>query len=136
MPWPYHRDVSVRVELDELRDRVDEHGTIAFLTTVGEHGPHIVSVEVGWSGDMLRAHVGTTTAANARARPAVSLLWPALAGAEYALIVDGVATAESSSDSGPTSLALRPERAVLHRLAGAPGQGPSCVTVLHRSAPE
>lgn len=128
--------MSVRVELDELRGRVDEHGPVAFLTTMGEARPHIVSVEVRWAGDVLRVQAGTTTAANAGSRPAVSLLWSASPGGEYALIVDGHATVDGAGGSGPGVLTIRPERAVLHRLAGAPGDGPSCVTVLHRSSTE
>ena len=136
MPRRSISNMSVPVELDELRARVEEYGPVAFLTTVGNARPHIVSVEVGWADGALRAQVGTTTGTNAHTHPAVSLLWAASPGGEYALIVDGHATVEAASDGGPGILILRPERAVLHRLAGAPGDGPNCVTVLSRAGPE
>jgi len=122
----------VKVELDELQGRIREYGSVAFLTTVGQHGPHIVSVEVAWADGAVQAQVGATTAANADARPEVSLLWPAPPGQAYALILDGRAAVASGDDARPATVILRPERAVLHRLAGASGDGPGCITVLNR----
>lgn len=119
--------MSVRVELDELRERVAEYGSVAYLVTVGEDGrPHVVSVKVGLDGDALAAPAGRTTTANARARPDVTLLWPSRG--DYALIVDGTARVDDER------VLVEPLRAVLHRVASAPDDVPSCVTVLDRRA--
>jgi hypothetical protein len=119
--------VSVAVELADLRDRVAEHGPVAFLVTVGDDGsPHAVSTRVEMPDDAVVAACGRTTAANAGRRPDVTLLWPARPGADYCLIVDGTATVDA--DAG--RLTLQPVRAVLHRMADAGDGGPSCVTVV------
>ena len=119
--------MSVPVDLGDLRDKVAEHGPVAFLVTVGDDGaPHVVSASVDLDGDVLRAGCGRTTGANATRSPSVTVLWPALAGAEYCLLVDGTAAVADGS------IAVTPVRAVLHRVADAPGDGPTCVTVVDR----
>ena len=121
------RAMSVPVTLEELASRVSEYGPVAHLVSVNDDGtPHVTSVTVGWSGDELRVGAGKRTGANAAARPGLSLLWAAPAGQPYSLIVDGAARLE---DDG-AALAIRPTRAVLHRVADADASLPSCVTVL------
>jgi hypothetical protein len=123
----YDDGVSITVALDALRARVEEFGPVAFLLTVGEGArPHVVSVGVEWDADRLVAGAGRTTAANVGRQPAVSLLWPA--AGDYALIVDGAAAVETRD--GGAVVVIEPSRAVLHRVANASGEGPSCVTVL------
>ena len=125
----YDDGVSVTVALDALRARVEEFGSIAFLLTVGESArPHVVSVGVEWDADRLVAGAGRTTSANVGRRPTVSLLWAAPEAGEYALIVDGAAAIETRDETAV--VVIEPSRAVLHRVASATGQGPSCVTVL------
>jgi hypothetical protein len=125
----YDCAVSVSVALDELRERSAEFGAIAFLLTVtGDGRPHVVSVEVTWEHDSLVAGAGRTTAANIAGQPAVSILWSPQADGDYSLIVDG--TAETQPREEATVVVIRPSRAVLHRVANAGGDGPSCVTVL------
>lgn len=123
--------MSVAVGLDKLRDEVERFGPVAYLLTVADDGrPHAVSVRVSWEGDALRAAAGRTTAANARQRPAVSVLWPSVDGdgEGYSLIVDGQA------EVGDERLTVRPTRAVLHRsrqvVDAAVEPGSDCVTVL------
>lgn len=117
--------MSVPVELTELADRIGEFPPAAFLVTVGEsHAPHVVSVVPAWQGGELRVGAGARTRANVEDRERVSLLWPAPPGRDYCLIVDGIARVD---DEG---VALRPVRAVLHRMASADASLPSCVTVL------
>jgi hypothetical protein len=116
--------MSVPVELGELEDRLEEYGPIAFLVTVGGGRPHIVSVSVALDGGVLSAGAGRTTSANIAANPTVSLVWAARPGSDYCLIVDGAASVVGDA------VEVEPTRAVLHRLAGAPGDGPSCITVL------
>ena len=119
--------MSVPVDLADLREQVTEHGPVGFLVTVGDDGaPHVVSASVALDGDVLRAGCGRTTGANATRSPSVTVLWPAAPGAEYCLLVDGTAAVADGE------IAVTPVRAVLHRVADAPGDGPSCVTVVDR----
>ena len=108
-----------------LREQLDAYGPAAHLVTVGEGGrPHVVSVLVEAHGDGLRATAGHTTSANARANPAVTLVWAAPPGEAYTLLVDG--RAEPAEDA----LVVSPVRAVRHRVVTAPGDGPSCITIV------
>jgi hypothetical protein len=121
--------MSVSVSVRELWDRIAEFGDMAFLITSSSDGrPHIVSVRVragGESdGERVSLSAGNTSRTNAAANPAVSLLWSPVDGGDYALIADGDATV---IDDGIT---ITPGRAVLHRIATATGDGPSCVTIL------
>ncbi len=67
--------------------------------------------------------VGGTTRRNAAANPAITLLWPARD--DYSLIVDGTAVV----DEGGGNVTITPSTAVLHRIAGAAGDGPNCRAV-------
>jgi hypothetical protein len=123
--------MSVAVELADLGERVAEYGSVALVVSVGDDSkPHVVSSIVAFDGSTLATDVGKTTAANAARHPSVTLLWPAPGGGDYCLIVDGTATIESAEATN--RLTLQPLRAVLHRVADAAGEGPSCVTVLDR----
>jgi hypothetical protein len=119
--------MSVAVDLGALADRLAEFGQRAYLLTVtDDHLPHVVSVEVGLSGDVLATSVGRRTAANLARQPTATLLWPPPGpGGEYSLIVD--VTAIDAAGEGP--LSVRPTGAVLHRVAGAAGDGPTCLPV-------
>jgi hypothetical protein len=123
--------VSLPVSLDALRDEVARFGVEAYVLTVGGDGrPHAVLAPVEWEGDAVLAGAGRTTAANAAARPEVSLLWPPFEAGGYSLIVDG--TAEVAGGR----VRVGPARAVLHR-RGAPKDdvpdgacGSDCVPIL------
>lgn len=116
--------MSIPVSLDRLREEVAARGSAAFLVTVGEDGPHVVSVRLGWDGDVLAAGAGDRTAANVAARPAATLLWPAPAFEDLSLLIDGTAAADDGT------VRITPVRAVLHRSAAGAGDGPTCVKVL------
>jgi hypothetical protein len=123
--------MSVSVSLQELWDRVAEFGDMAFLITSGTDGkPHVVSVNISVAsageGDALEVNAGKTSRANAESNPAVSLLWSPLPGGDYSLIVDGVASPTAAGDG----LTIDPGRAVLHRIASATNDVPSCVTII------
>ncbi len=119
--------MSVAVSLQTLWDRVQEFGESAYLvTTATEHGPHVVSVVARVDGSNLVVGGGRTTRANARANPAVTLLWPPAPGDASSLIVDGQATVTDETED----VVIAPTRAVLHRVAGVAGDGPGCVAVL------
>ena len=115
--------MSVAVALDRLAEQVDKLGPGAFLISVGPDGKsHVVSVLVRLEGDDLVAEAGRTSRANLGANPKATMLWAPLAGEPYSLIVDGTA------DLGSGDLvAVRPERAVLHRVAGMSPDLPSCI---------
>lgn len=118
--------MSVAVDLTGLSDRIAEFGPAAFLVTVGDDGPHVVSVAVSPADGVLLAAAGRSTRANVAARPAVTLLWPAGPGAAYSLLVDGTATVVAGDE--PT-VAIAPTSGVLHRVADAAGSGPTCLPV-------
>lgn len=118
--------MSVAVDLEGLSQRIAEFGPGAFLVTVGDDGPHVVSVTVAQDGDRLVMAAGRRSRANLAARPAVTLLWPAAPGGSYSLLVDGTASAPPGEDG---SVAVEPTSGVLHRVAGAAGDGPTCLPV-------
>src|SRR5215831_19088406 len=116
--------MSVPVPLDRLREATAERGASAYLLTVSDDGsPHAVHVPLRWEGDEIAVDVGRRSAANAAARPSVSLLFPVLREGDYSLIVDGRAVA---AGAGTTSVRVVPTRAVLHRPAVAPDPSASC----------
>ena len=131
--------MNVEVALNRLQAAIGERGPGAYVLTVsGDGRPHAVYLDVGWeAGRLVAAGIGGTTAANAAARPNVSLLFPVKADADYTLFVDGPATVESSE--GERRLLVTPTRAVFHR-PGAPRDPASsctsdCVPVLQAPIP-
>jgi len=127
--------MSVPVSLHDLRDAVARRGTGAYILTVSDDArPHAVHTTVRWEGDVLAADVGTRSASNAAARPAVSLLFAIRHDGDYSLIIDGHAVVESRE--GASRLLMTPTKAVLHRPAAAPDPasacGADCVPLLPR----
>lgn len=114
--------MSVPVSLEELRRRVDEYGTVPFLVTTDGARPHVVSVTISFDGTQFSVEAGRHSRANIDATDTATLLWPGPDG-PYCLIVDG-----DARNDGQTTY-LRPARAVLHRLADAPTDLPSCVRI-------
>jgi hypothetical protein len=123
--------VSVAVSLQELHERIVACGPRAFLVTVSEGGDaHVVSVVVRRDGDALAFDAGRTSRANLAVRPAATLLWPSRSfdNGEYSLIVDGDGVVATDGEG----VVVHPTAAVLHRIAGSAGDGPSCVRVMSR----
>src|SRR6266849_2374877 len=117
--------MSVPVPMLRLRAAVEERGASGYLLRVCDDGsPHAVHAPVRWDGDEIVVDVGKRSAANAGARPSVSLLFPVRDASDYSLIVDGTA-AVASSDGGQ-SVRVTPTRAVLHRPAVVPDPTSSC----------
>ena len=117
--------MSIPVGLDELRARIEEFDTDAYLLTVGDDGrAHSVAVTTTWEGDTVVVPGGRTTVANAEARALVALLWPPAERGGYSLIVDANVL---RADDG--RVRLQPTRAVLHRPAPS-GDGSDCAPVL------
>jgi hypothetical protein len=130
--------MSIPVPLEKLRAALAERGGSAYLLTVADDArPHAVHVPVRWQGDVLAADVGKRSAANASARPSVSLLYPVRQDGDYSLIVDGNAIVASHEDG--QRLLITPTKAVLHRPAAAPDPaaacGADCVPLLAESTP-
>jgi hypothetical protein len=120
--------MSVRVELDEVREQVAACRSCAYLLTVTDDGrPHAVSLEVDWQGDELACRPGQRTTANAERSPEVSLLWPVSGRDGYALFVNGRAEVRIDGDSA--MVAVKPTGAVLHKTPEAADDGPGCVRV-------
>ena len=124
--------------LHRLGEAVAERGPGAYVLTVSNDGrPHAVYLNVAWSDGRLVAEVGHTTAANAKARPEISLLFPVRTAGDYSFVVDGHATVESGDELH--RLVLTPTRAVFHRHGPAPDPNPSCTAdcmpVLGATAP-
>lgn len=127
--------MSIPVSLDGLRATLAERGGSAYLLSVSDDArPHVVHVPLGWEDDVLIADVGKRSAANAAARPAVSLLYPVRMEGDYSLIVDG--TAVVTTGDGGQRLRITPTKAVLHRPAATPDPasacGADCVPLLPR----
>jgi hypothetical protein len=119
--------VSIAVGLDELRAKIDEFTTDAYLLTVSDDGrAHSVAVPVRWDGDELVISGGRTTRRNAIERPLVALLWPPPERGGFSLIVDADV---ARVDEGAEMVVLAPTRAVLHRPAPS-GDGSDCAPVL------
>ena len=111
--------MSTPLALHNLESVLGTRGAGAYVLTVSEAGaPHVVHAEVAKQGDRLLAVVGAHTADNARRQPRVSLLFAPRQPGDYSLIVDAVATVESTPDGARLSFA--PTRAVLHRWGPAP----------------
>jgi hypothetical protein len=117
--------MSIPVAVDRLQAAVEERGGHAYVLTVSDDGrPHAVHSPVQWEGNGLVADVGRRSAANATARPSVSLLFPVRGDADYSLIVDGTASVEAAADGH--RLRLAPTGAVLHRPAPVPDPSAAC----------
>ena len=119
--------MSIAVGLDELRAKIDEFTTDAYLLTVSDDGrAHSVAVPVRWDGDELVIDAGGTTRRNATARTLVALLWPPPERGGFSLIVDADVV---RVDDDTEVVVLAPTRAVLHRPAPS-GGGNDCAPVL------
>ena len=123
--------MSIRVELDELREQVAACGPYAYLLTVTDDGrPHAVSLRIEWDGDALVVAPGPRTLANAERSPEVSLLWPDSGRDGFALFVNG--PAEVRGDGDERKVAVKPASAVLHKTPQGDAEAPGCVPVMGR----
>lgn len=103
--------MSIAVPLDELEARLADFPW-GYLVTVRDDGrAQSLAVPTQYVDGALIATVGARAAANAVARPNVTLLFPGATGQELSLIVDGDAAV-----AGDT-IHISPTWAVLHRPA-------------------
>ena len=117
--------MSIPVPIERLLLEVETRGESAYLLTVSDDGrPHAVHVPVRWQENKLAVEAGKRSAANAAARPAVSLLYTMREPGDYSLIIDGTAVI-SAGTTGPVLL-ITPTAAVLHRPAKVPDPSSAC----------
>jgi hypothetical protein len=109
--------MSVPVDVTDLAAHVADRGVVAYLLTTGDDGrPHATALALALDGATFTCDAGNRTAANAAARPNVSLLWPARTDDDFSLIVDGDARVTGNGPDRRVSVTAT--RAVLHRPAG------------------
>jgi hypothetical protein len=114
--------MSIRVELNELREVAAGQAQFAYLLTVSDdQSAHAVAITPRIGDTSITLDAGRRSCANVGERPNVSLLWPPAEPGDYSLIVDGRATVDGSL------VEITPERAVRHR--PAPGGGSDCAPV-------
>ena len=117
--------MSIPVPLDRLRAALEERDGRAYVLTVSDDGrPHVVHGAICWEGDTLSADVGGRSAANAAARPSVSLLCPVRSDGDYSLIIDGQAAVVLHENR--QRLLVTPTKAVLHQPARSPDPSSAC----------
>ena len=106
--------MSIAVPLEELAERLAAYRW-GYLVTVRDDGrAQSLAIPTLLDDGALVAAVGRGTAANALARPNVTLLFPGSTGEEFSLIVDGDAVVDDDR------IAVTPTWAVLHRPALTP----------------
>ncbi len=106
--------MSIAVELDDLPVRIAGRTGQAYLVTIRDSRPHVVSVApaAGVDGELV-VGAGRRTSANIAEHPEVTLLWPVDDGdPKHSLLVDGTA---APGDDGET-LVITPTSAILHRV--------------------
>jgi len=123
--------MSIRVDLDKVREQVEACRSCAYLLTVNDDGsPHAVSLRMELKDDELVGRPGGRTTANAERSPDVSLLWPVSGRDGFALFVNG--RAEVRIDGGSATVAVKPTSAVLHKTPQGAGDEPGCIPVAGR----
>ena len=118
-------DVSVKITIDDLTDRLDEYGTAAFLVTVGaDSSPKVVHAPVVWDGEVLRCTPGGGTLANLTGGGLVTLVFPAPEDGGYSMFLDGRGVPDPDDDAVAV---IEFTGGVLHRPApDAPGGDARC----------
>jgi len=113
--------MSIAVELDDLPAKVATRTGQAYLVTIRDERPHVVSVAPAPQDDgTLVVGAGRRTALNIAERPEVTLLWPTDEGdPKHSLLVDGTA---APGPDGET-LVVTPTSAILHRVRAADSNG-------------
>ena len=117
--------MSVGVALDVLAQHIRDFGGNPHLVTVSADGhAHVVSAAAPLDDGSFEIRAGRTTRTNVATNAAVTLLWTRADG-PYSLIVDGDAHLANDGEA----IVVVPTRAVLHRLADASSELPSCVPI-------
>lgn len=119
------------VNFDDVKRRIVEFGDRTTIITVNADGkPHVVTAIIEIKRDRLLTQVGARTHTNLVERPALTLTWIPPIGDEYQLILDGHADGVGEPDSqGVSEITIAIDSGILHRLAGLPAPGPSCIAL-------
>ncbi|HEU5150144.1 MAG TPA: pyridoxamine 5'-phosphate oxidase family protein [Iamia sp.] len=106
--------MSITVELADLPGRIAGRTAQAYLVTVRDRRPHVVSVTPTVRDDgALVVGAGRRTARNIAEHPEVTLLWPVDADdPTHSLLVDGTAAPTPDGED----LVITPTSAILHRV--------------------
>lgn len=117
--------MSIPVELEALAEAVAARTLGPYLLTSDDDGrPHATAIHLRWDGGDLLGPCGRSSARNATARPAVSLLWPPNAPGDYSLIVDADMTVDGGDNARLAR--LEPTHAILHRPTAVPDPNTDC----------
>ena len=103
--------MSIAVALDDLAAEIATRGFAYLLTTADDSRPHAVALVPVVADGTLRFDAGRGTCANARARSAVTVVFPPTADDAFSLVIDGDATVDDST------VVVRPTSAIRHRPA-------------------
>ena len=107
--------MSIPVDPDLLAQSVAEYGPTAYLLTSDDDGrPRVSQATVATiSKNRVAVTAGGSASRNAKARPAVTMLWPPVDDGGFSLIADGVAEVEDPGPSATVEVVVT--SAVLHR---------------------
>ena len=105
--------MSIPVELPDLPDRIAGRSGQAYLVSIRDQRPHVVSVTPAAQPDgTLVVGAGRRTSLNIAEHPEVTLLWPVdESDAKHSLLVDGTAAPGADGET----LVITPTSAILHR---------------------
>jgi hypothetical protein len=108
--------MSIPVDPDRLAESVVEYGPTAYLLTSDDDGrPRVNQVTVLISKNRVSVTAGGSASRNAKARPAVTMLWPPVDDRGFSLIADGIAEV---GEAGPgAAIDIVVTSAVMHRRA-------------------
>lgn len=106
--------MSIPVALEDLAAAIAGRTAQAYLVSIRDERPHVVSVAPEAQDDgTLVVGAGRRTSLNIAERPEVTLLWPVDDGdPKHSLLVDGTAAAGSDGEQ----LVITPTGAILHRV--------------------
>jgi len=102
------------MQTPRLEDAIAKYGDEAFLLTVGTAGPHTSSVRIELHGNTVTCALGRSAGRNIAGEPQVSLFWPPLEKGDYALIVNGTASAVETAGEAPMA-EITLSKSVFHR---------------------
>jgi len=121
--------MATAIDAADLRPHMESYGPRATVVTVGpDRAPHVGTSLVELDGDRVVIRVGKGAAGNLASNPDLCLTWPPPPGDDYQLIVDGTAI-EVEPDGATFVVIVEPRSGIRHRVADAPGTGPSCLAL-------
>jgi hypothetical protein len=108
--------MSIPVDPDLLAQSVADFGPTAYLLTSDDDGrPRVSQVTAAITKNRVAVAAGGSASRNAKARPAVTMLWPPVDDGGFSLIADGVAEVEEPGPDATVEIVVT--SAVLHRRA-------------------